>query len=139
MQEIQMINFILYLLQVSLVYILAFIFFSTIKSINRFTDRTIFCATCVTFGAVFIGDLFYFFMKGVQLIPIIYLFGISLTGIAYRLNFVTDRLRNKIEKLQMKSSNSFTMELIYNSRLFLFTLGLTLLGLVFLYILGGGR
>src|SRR3990167_372996 len=131
-----MIDFIIFLLKVSMDYIIVFMGWSTVKSINSFTEKIIFCNVCYTFFSILVALFFYYLATGIELLSLAYLTGASMTGGAYKLFLQTDRLRKRKMKIEDsdKSYNSYSREIFYQTRFFIFELSLFIIGLIFLNI-----
>src|SRR3990167_10616435 len=97
-----MIDFIIFLLMTSLAYIVVFLFWSTVKFSGKVADGIIFCQTCFTFASIFVVLFFYFLFTGVEILNLPFLAGLSATGIVYRWNHITDRLKEKKQKVEEK-------------------------------------
>lgn len=116
-----MIDFIISLFLISLGYIFVFSVFSVIKSYNPLFNQLIFCQTCFTFASTFLSLLTFYFLTGIQLLPLSFLMGLTFTGIVYKINFETDKLKKYKENIDITYSHnfqSFWKELFYTTRLF---------------------
>ena len=131
-----MVDFLLFLLMVSMAYMVVFLFWSTVKSFGKIADEIIFCNVCYTFFSILTILFFYYVFTGIQIIPLAYLVGTSVTGGAYKLFLQTDRLRKRKMKIEDsdKPYNSFLRELFYQTRFFIFELSLFIAGLIFLNV-----
>ena len=118
------------LVLISLVYFLVFLFWSSIKYFNNFTDRLIFCQTCFTFASIFFTLLVYFIITGEEILPLKFLMGLTFTGIAYKIQGDFDRLKKKKEEIIDKPYEGFVREFLYQTRLFWFELILLNIGLI---------
>ena len=134
-----MIDFIIFLLEVTGVYILFFMFFSALKSSGEFFDRLIFCQACATFFTIFITLFIYYIYTGIEIIDIPFLAGLSFSGIAYKLYSVQDRNKKQKQKVEEEYDRpypSFVKEFFYTTRLFVWEIIFLNAGLILIKVGG---
>ncbi len=123
-----------YLFNIFLSYLLVYFFFIYLRQFKQF-KKLIFCSVCFTFFSIFLVVLTYYLFEGVELLPIAYLLGCSVTGSATDLTIMSNRNRKEKESIKDKPYSSNLKEIFYQNRFFLIELTLFLIGLFFLKLL----
>ncbi len=122
-----------FLFDVFLSYLIVYILFTLLRSKFKILKKIIFCTVCFTFFSIFMLVFIYYLFYGIQLLPIAYLIGCSVTGTATDLVLNSDRNRKEKQKIKDVPYSSLK-EIIYQNRFFLIELGLFLVGLIFLEV-----
>jgi len=122
-----------FLFDVFLSYLIVYILFTLLRSKFKILKKIIFCTVCFTFFSIFMLVFIYYLFYGIQLLPIAYLIGCSVTGTATDLVLNSDRNRKEKQKIKDVPYSNLK-EIIYQNRFFLIELGLFLVGLIFLEV-----